>query len=159
MDLLKEWREVHREAVQLCDAIERLPDECRCGDAGEHLGGRCPCCGERRRAGQTQDRGRDCSELLAGVQAAMSLFCEDLKRIAAPAADSAPTEMRLEVRQGVFLAASDLEHLMTALARVSQSVVGFRRTCAITEMKGVKRHGAALREHCDRLDAELQPAG
>ena len=98
MDLLKEWREVRREAVQLCQVIDRLPEVCQYGDADGPLGGRCPCCGVQRHGSQTQGDGADCSELLASLQATMSLFCEDFKRIAATATETARTELRLEVR-------------------------------------------------------------
>jgi len=37
MDLLHLWQNIYREAGQLAEAVERLPDECACGDAGAQV--------------------------------------------------------------------------------------------------------------------------
>lgn len=84
------------------------------------------------------------------------MFYEDFRRVAAPFGQAAPGDVRLELRHGVFLAASDLDRLVTALEGIDESAVGFRRTCAGSEPGRMKRHGAALRTHCEQIDAEMR---
>ena len=52
-----------------------------------------------------------------------------------------------ELRRGIFLAAADLQQIMKTVERVSEAVAGFRRTCDLTELRGVKSHTAKLRAH------------
>ena len=39
---------------------------------------------------------------------------------------------------------------------VSESVAGFRIDCTVSRMRAIKRHSAELREHCARVNMELQ---
>ncbi len=154
MNLWRHWRNVYREAAQLCDTIERLPVDCQCGNADAHLTGRCRCGGGQVRAGSGTSG--DCDELIVSLRAALSLVWEDFKRLPEWTEDTVPADLRLDVRSGVYLAAGDLDHLLRALEHLSESVAGFRSNCVVTQMKSVKRCGAALRAHCDRLDNTLQ---
>jgi hypothetical protein len=68
-------------------------------------------------------------------------------------------EQRYGLRRDVFLAASDLQQVLEAFKRASESLVGFRRDCAVSRMRAVKRHCAELCDDCDRVNAELLGGG
>jgi len=156
MNLLQQWHDIYQEAVQLSETIERLPDECECGDAEAHLEERCHCCGGHGRAREPHGHGETCTVLLSRLRADLAMLCADFSRVVGPVEAATLGTHRLELRQGIFLASSDLQQIVEALEQVNESVAGFRRTCAVSEMRRVKRHSATLREHCNRLDAELQ---
>src|SRR3990172_5507483 len=101
-DLLQLWCEIYQEAIRLCDAIERLPDQCECGDAAAHLEGRCRCCGKDQPA---HGHGENCSAILTRLRADVSIFCQDFAAIARPMGTAAAPD-RLELRRGIFLAAA-----------------------------------------------------
>jgi len=159
MDLLELWQNIHEEVVQLAEAVERLPDSCECGDADAHLEGRCHCCREHEAAGGTHAGGEDCNAVIGRLRADLAMLSEDFGAAAGPMEGAALERHRFELRRGVFLAAADLQQVVTAFKRVTESVAGFRVTCAIAEMRSVKRHCAELREHCDRVNEELTGTG
>ena len=154
MDLLQLWQNIGQEATDLATAVERLPDECECGDADAHLRGRCACCGGHVPSVHPVD-GQDCVEIISRLQADVTALGQDLS-IAGPALGASALETRrLELRRGIFLAAADLEAILESFKRVTESVAGFRRECTITRMRVVKRRCIELRNHCDRVNAEL----
>ena len=156
MDLLQLWRTIHQEAIRLAEAVEELPDECECGDADAHLAGRCPCCGLPDRGGDHARPRKDCHAILARLRADLTMLTQDLSA-AGPLLEAAALErQRFELRREVFLAASDLHRVAESFGRASDAVAGFRRECTVSRMRAVKRGCAELREHCDRVDAELQ---
>lgn len=156
MNILDKWRNVYDEAVQLCESMEHLPEECPCGDADEHLAGRCPCCGGHAQGHQEHPVGRGCTDLLASLRADVALFCEAFKQTAGPLEKAVRDDIRPEVRRDIFLTATDLERLLTNVEGLSEAVVGFRRTCAVSDMKRIKRQGLSLRAHCEHLNSQLQ---
>lgn len=154
MEMLQRWFGIHAEAVRLCQAIERLPEACACGDAEAHLAGRCACC--RHRHSEGGDRhGENCGLVLARLRAEFAMLCQDFSQVAGPLEEAAVEAARIELRRGVFLAARDLQQIAADLDAVSDAVMGFQRSCTITEMQRVKRHVAELREHCEQLNAQL----
>lgn len=155
MRLTEAWQEVYREAVQFTETIARLPNECHCGDAEAHLEGRCPCC-DGSHALAPHGAGVPCTEMLSRLRADFSMLWEDVKRVLAPVEKTAPLADLLEIRRGVFLTASDLDLIGLDLARVGEAVMGFRRSCALLELRRAKRHAAELRHHCDHLNDILQ---
>lgn len=155
VDLMQQWRNVHQEATSLAQEIERLPDECPCGDADAHLNGHCRCCGAHPQSIQPEVHSQSCTDLLACLRADLSLFCEDFVRVAGPMKTVAFQTRWAALRREVFLAAEDLQKIAAALERVDQAVVGFRRSCAVSEMRSLKRASAELSMHCERLNSEL----
>jgi hypothetical protein len=154
MDLLQLWRNIGQEASDLATAVERLPDECECGDADAHLGGRCACCGGHSRGGQSIDD-PNCLEIISRLRTDLTVLGQDLS-VAGPALGASALEnQRLELRRGIFLAAADLEAILESFKRLTESVAGFRRDCTITRMRAVKRRCVELRDHCNRVNAEL----
>ena len=154
MDLLQLWQNIGQEASDLATAVERLPDECECGDADAHLGGRCACCGGHTRGGQSID-GPNCLEIISRLRTDLTVLGQDLS-VAGPALGASALEtQRLELRRGIFLAAADLEAILESFKRLTESVAGFRRDCTITRMRAVKRRCIELRDHCQRVNAEL----
>lgn len=156
IDPLQLWRTVYQEAVQLAEAVEQLPDECECGDADAHLAGRCPRCGEPDREGDHARPRKDCREILARLRADLAMLTEDLSTAGPPLEAAALERQRFELRREVFLAASDLHRIVESFGRASDAVAGFRRECTVSRMQAVKRACAALRDHCERINAELQ---
>lgn len=155
MDLFEQWRDVKQEAIQLSEAIERIPEECACGDAEAHLEERCACCD--RHPGASKAAGGDrCSVILERLNADLSVLCENFSRAVGALPAAARGRRRLELRRGVFLAASNLKQLTQALERVNDAVVGFRRTCTLLEMRKLKSRIKEFREHCNRLDVEIR---
>jgi hypothetical protein len=154
MRLSELWQEVYREVMQFTETLARLPDECRCGDAEAHLEERCPCC-ESSHARGPLGAGGSCAETVSRLQADFSMLWEDVKRVSAPIEEAAPREDLLEIRRGVFLAAKDLEQIGRELERVTEAVLGFRRSCAVSELRRAKRHAAELRAHCERVNNNL----
>ena len=156
MDLLQLWRTVYQEAVQLAEAVEQLPDECECGDADVHLAGRCPCCGLPDRQGGHARPRKDCHEILALLRADLGMLTQDLSA-AGPSLEAAAFEgQRFALRREVVLAASGLHRIVESFGRASDAVAGFRRECTVSRMQAVKRGCAELRDHCERVNAELQ---
>ena len=154
MDLLQLWQNIGQEASDLATAVERLPDECECGDADAHLGGRCACCGGHTRGGRSID-GPNCLEIISRLRTDLTVLGQDLS-VAGPALGASALEtQRLELRRGIFLAAADLEAILESFKRLTESVAGFRRDCTITRMRAVKRRCIELRDHCQRVNAEL----
>ena len=154
MELLQLWQNICEEASNLAGAIEQLPDHCESGDAEAHLSGQCACCSGHAAAGHAAGS-RDCLAILGQLRADLTMLSQDLS-VAGPALDVAAQETRrMELRRGVFLAAGDLQAIHEAFKRLSESVVGFRRECTISRMRAVKRHCIELRDHCERVNAEL----
>jgi hypothetical protein len=156
MNLLQQWRDLYEEVIQFSETIARLPEECECGNAEAHLEERCPCCHGHTRASEPQGHGERCSDVIERLHADLALLCEDFKRTAGPLEKVPRGESGPDVRRGVLVAASDLEKILQALGRVGEAVVGFLRTCSVSDMRHVKRHSAALRAHCDQINAGLQ---
>ena len=151
MDLLQLWQNICIEARNLATGIERLPDYCESGDADAHLSGRCSHCGKEMSAADSFD----CLEILSRLRADLAMLNQDMST-AVPALNIATTgRKQMELRRGVFLAASDLELVNEVYERISDSVIGFRRECTISRLRAVKRHCIEFRDHCERVNAEL----
>ena len=61
--LLGGWRDILDDIQKLHDAVDKLPEHCRCGIGEAHLGGRCACCLEG-----TAVRGcADCEALIGQI--------------------------------------------------------------------------------------------
>lgn len=155
MELSQLWQNIYKETVQLADTVGRLPDACECGDGDAHLEGRCPCCDSHEPAGERHGHAENCNSLLARLHADLTMLSEDLALGGPPLEAFALERQRFELRRGVFLAANDLQQIVESFKRVSESVAGFRRDCAVSRMRAVKRHCAELREHCERVNADL----
>ncbi len=69
---------------------------------------------------------------------------------------AALAKQNVELRRGVFLTGNDLQQVCEAFERVDHAVMGFRRTCAVPELRRVKRRCAELRERCERINAVLE---
>ncbi len=156
MELLQLWQNIYREANELATAVERLPDECECGDAEAHLRGKCPCCGGH--PGDHSTGRQDCVETIGRLQVDLTMLSQDVS-LAAPALNATALEsQRVELRRGVYLTASDVDAIMEAFRRLGEAVTGFRRECTIARMRSVKHRCVELREHCERVDEELRAA-
>lgn len=153
MDMFQLWQCIYQEAVQLAETVERLPDECECGDADAHLGGRC--CSREGQKGGRENGETNCNEILARLRADLMMLSKDFLSVAPPMEEMAFVENKLEMRRGIFLAADDLQQTLQAFDRVTGAVAGFHRNCAATEMRGVKRRCAEFRQHCERINTEL----
>ena len=151
-DLLQIWCEIYQEAIQLCEAIEALPDQCECGDAVAHLEGRCRCCGRDK---PVHGHGENCNAVLTRLRADLTIFCQDYAAISVPLSTGLGPE-RIELRRGIFLAATDLDQIVKAVKRLDEAVVGFRRTCDLSELRGLKHHTAELREHLNQVQIKLE---
>ena len=156
MDLMELWRTVYQEAVQLAEEIGQLPDACECGDADAHLAGRCPCCGSPGRQGGHARPRKDCHEILARLRADLTMLTQDLSAAGPPLEAAALQGQQFELRREVFRAASGLHRIVESFGRASDAVAGFRRDCTVSRMRAVKRGCAELRDHCERVNAELQ---
>ena len=155
MQLLELWREIHAQAVQLSDAMARVPDECECGDPDAHLEGRCSCCTSHAAAAKPASTGESCLVIMDRLRADLNMLTKDFSMIAGTLDAAALGSQRLELRRGLFLTGADLQNLVATFEKVSQSVAGFRRNCTLSELRRAKRYSVALREHCDKLNAEL----
>ncbi|MCI0614741.1 hypothetical protein L0244_17260 [bacterium] len=150
-DISQLWSEIYREAIQLCDSIDRLPDQCECGDAKAHLEGRCRCCGKDQVAhGQAEN----CTTILTRLLADLSIFCQHFGAIVMPIEMTVGTEY-MELRRGIFLTAAELQQIVKAVERVNQSVIGFRRTCDLSELRGLKTHSNELRKQIDIIQNKM----
>lgn len=157
MDLREQWRGIFREVVRFSGAITELPDACDCGDAEGHLNSTC-CCTRHQSPATGFDRGETCTEILDRLRADVSLLYADFAGVATPIDDAARSAHQAGLRRGIFLTAGDLQEIIVRLERLGAAVVGFHRTCALKEMRSIKRHSVALREHCERLNTEIEAA-
>lgn len=155
VDLMQLWRNVYQEVISLAEQIEHLPDECPCGDADAHLNGHCQCCGAHPQAIRSEVHSQSCTDLLACLRADLALLCEDYMRVAGPMKAVALQTRWAALRREVLLTADDLQKIAAALERVDHAVLGFRRSCAVSEMRSLKRACAELRMHCEALNREL----
>jgi hypothetical protein len=155
MNLLEVWQCIYEEAGQLADTVDRLPDACECGDSNTHLEERCRCCERHEQAADHHNGGVNCNTILARLRADLTMLSKDFFTVAGPLDGAALVRQRVELRRSVFLAADDLQQVLDAFERVSGAVAGFRHTCAVADMRRVKRHCAELREHCERVNGEL----
>jgi len=156
MDLLQLWLTVYQEAAQLTEAVEQLPDECECGDGDAHLGGQCSCCNGPHRGGDPARPRKDCHEILARLRADLTMLTQDVSAAGPPLEAAALERQRFDLRREVFLAASDLNRIVESFGRASDAVAGFRRECTVVRMQAVKRACAGFRDHCERVNAEIQ---
>ena len=156
MNLLSLWRGVCSSATQLSDAVSLLPDDCQCGDADAHLEGRCRCCGGHEQSMERHGSGEKCPTILERLRADVAALVKDCSALAGPLELAAMAKQSVELRRGVFLTASDLQQICEAFERVDRAVVGFRRTCALQDLKRVKIRCAELRERCARISAVLE---
>lgn len=154
-DFLKSWNSVDKEAIQLCDAIDNLPDHCECGDAEAHLEGSCPCCRGRTIVSEPHKQSTSCTVLLARLRADVTLLCQDFKQLATPLSGAEIGLQGLELRRGIFLAAEDLNRIATTVERLHKEVVGFRRSCDLLELHSTKRAATELRQHFHDLQISL----
>lgn len=152
MSVIKGWRRIHEQAVRFCESIERLPDECPCGDAEVHLQGRCSCCGGHTQQQIPSGHPVSCTELLTNLRADCVVFLHDFRGAAGTLEVDDSDGQNSEIRRGVVLAAADLDRVLQKLAQIDEAVVGFRRTCAVSEMRRIKHHTVSLREHFETLD-------
>ena len=155
VDLMQQWQTVYQEAISLVDGIENVPDECPCGDADAHLSAHCPCCGTHPQASQPEVHSQSCTDLLACLRADLAVLCEDFMRVAGPMKVVGLQTRWAALRREVVLTADDLQKIVGAFERVDQATVGFRRSCAVSEMRSLKRACAELRVHCEALNSEL----
>lgn len=142
-DFSELWSDIYQEAIQLCDSIELLPDQCACGDADAHLEGRCRCCGQNE---PVHGHGENCNTILERLRADLSMLCGDFSIIATPIGTALGPQY-IELRRGIYLAAADLHQILKSVEQVSEAIAGFRRTCDLTELRGAKHHTAELRTH------------
>jgi hypothetical protein len=61
----------------------------------------------------------------------------------------------MELRSGIFLTAAELQQIIKAVERVNQSVIGFRRTCDLSELRGLKTHSKELRKQIDIVQNKM----
>ena len=155
MDLIQLWQNICEEANDLAAGMDRLPDRCNSADAEAHLSGRCACCVAPRPPGHSADH-PDCLSLLNRLGVDLKILNQDLAVGGPPLDVMAQEQKRLELRRGVLLAAGDLQMINEAFKRLNESVIGFSRECTISRMQAIKRHCIELRDHCDRINAELQ---
>jgi hypothetical protein len=157
MELLRLWQTIYQEAVELCEAIEALPDLCECGDADAHLEGRCPCC---MRPEQTRGRaGLNCGAIIASIQADLAMLSEDVA-LAGPATEATALEcQRRQLRRSLFLAVTELNRIVESFKRVTESVMGFRVDCMAARMRVIKQCCSELRDDCERVNTELLAGG
>lgn len=156
IDFLSLWQSVRSGATQLLQAVDLLPDECECGDAGAHLEGRCSCCGGHKQVRRAEGTGVNCAAILDRLRADIATLAKDFSSLAGPLEMAAMARQRVELRRGVFLAASDLERISAAFERVDHAVMGFRRTCAVAELRRVKLRSTEFRDQCERINADLE---
>lgn len=158
IDLLSLWRTVCSEAAQLSDAVALLPDECECGDADAdaHFERRCGCCGGHKQASEHNGSGEKCPAILDRLRADIAALVKDFSSLAGPLELAAMAKQSVELRRGVFLTGSDLQQICEAFEQVDHAVMGFRRTCAVPELRRVKRRCAELRERCERISEFLE---
>lgn len=151
----KQWREVCDEVTALCDTLEGIPEKCECGDAQAHLDGVCRCCHGHVAERVASSSQLHCGERIAQLRADLALLCEDFRKAAGPVQKSATGEQGLEVRREILMAAGDLGRIVTALEDLDRAVVGFRRSCSMTDMKQVKRQSASLLARCKKVGEDL----
>lgn len=156
IDLLSLWRTVCLEAAQLSEAVERLPDACECGDADAHLEERCSCCGGHEQANQPNQSSEKCPAILDRLRADIAALVKDFSSLAGPLEMAAMANQNVELRRGIFLTGGDLQQICEAFERVDRAVMGFRRTCAVPELRRVKIRCAELRERCESISAGLE---
>ena len=150
-DLSELWTEIYHEAIQLCESIERLPDQCECADADAHLEGRCRCCSHNE---PVHGHGENCKTILERLRADLSMLCADFSIITTPIGTALGSQY-IQLRRGIYLAAADLQQILRSVEQVSEAVAGFRRTCDLSELRGAKRHTAELRTHLQMVKSKI----
>lgn len=151
-EFLQLWLEIYKEAIHLCEAIDKLPDHCECRDAEAHLEGRCPCCREHKDLTEVLAHTESCTVLLTRLRADLTILSQDFGRVAMPISAATIGLGSLELRRGIYLAAEDLQRITKTVDRIQEEVAGFRRSCDLTELHGIKQRAKELREHFNQLN-------
>ena len=84
IDLLSAWRNVSAGALQLLEAVEQLPEECRCSNGNEHFDQNCECCGGHERMDGHSGSDENCSVILSRLRADTALLAKDFSALAGP---------------------------------------------------------------------------
>lgn len=150
---MERWLRFHEEVERFCGTLERVPEQCECGDAAAHLEGACRCCHGHLQDPSPAGEPR-CAERIALLRADLTLLCEDFREAAQ--VHAAPGDgVGLELRRALLLFAGELSAMLSAIDHLDRAVVGFQHTCSLSELKQVKRHAQALRQRCAKVDDQL----
>ena len=155
IDLLSLWWSIGWEAMELCDTVERIPDVCACGDPEAHLEGRCRCCNGHQPIEEGPAREENCSAIIARLRTDLTILANDFESAFGPIEALNLVKCDVELRQGIFLAANDLQQVLEAFTRITESVAGFHMNCSVTQMQRIKRYCVELLEVCRRINKEL----
>ena len=150
-----QWRDLYEEVIHLCDSLESVPEECECGNAETHLEGACRCCHGHTAGSPASPDQPHCGERIARLRADLTLLCEDFQGVAGLVQKGARIAGPLAARRDLLLVAGDLGRILATLEDLDRAVAGFRRSCAIADMKQVKRQGAALLARCKKFGEDL----
>ena len=155
IDLLALWWSIGWEAMELANAVERLPDVCDSRDAEAHLEGRCCCCNGDKLIKESHSARESCNAIIARLRTDLTILAKDFEIAAGPGEALSLFKGDLELRRGIFLTPNHLQQVLEAFTRITASVAGFRGNCSVTQMQRIKRNCAELREHCRRINREL----
>jgi len=135
--------------------VERLPDVCTCRDTGAHLEGRCRCCNGHKPIEEGPAREENCIATIARLRTDLTILANDFESASGPVEALDLVKGEVELRRGIFLAANDLQQVLDAFKRITESVAGFRMNYSVTQMQRIKRHCVELLEACRRINREL----
>lgn len=155
IDLLSLWWSVGWEAMELCETVERLPEACKCGEAEAHLEGRCRCCSGHEPLESGPAREANCLAIIARLQTDLTILAKDFASAAGPVEAVGTVDSDVELRQGIFLAGSDLKQVLDAFRQISDAVAGYRKDCSVAQLQRLKRYCTELRDQCQRVSRAL----
>jgi hypothetical protein len=138
--LLGGWRDIADDVERLRAALDRTPDECRCGHGHAHLAGTCPCCTARERP--HRDECDDCMSLLAHVGPKMDLVAADTLRYLPTLLDLPAFTARADLEE-VQKIERGIANLVGTFRRLIAAVAEFERGCSAAHLTQVKH---AVRE-------------
>ena len=137
IDLLSLWWSIGWGAMELCDMVERLPKVCACGEPEGHLAGHCGCCKGHKPIEEGPAREENCSAIIARLQTDLTILAKASESAAGPVEVLNLLNGDVELRGGIFLAANDLQEVLEAFTRITESVAEFRMNCSVTQMQRI----------------------
>lgn len=155
MSAFHKLQDVYFDAIKLREALERIPPQCECMDAGAHLEGTC-CCATALQDGHSsgeseREPSKGCMESISNLRGDIQWFQDDMRKerpqlLPDEAAETGPPVMLIE---------SVVNGLTFALNRIEEALIQFRETCAHDSLIRLKESGKELERYIEELNGKL----
>lgn len=150
--LIGGWLNIADDVERLSTALDRTPDECRCGHGEAHLSDTCPCCTPQGRTSVVDCT--DCVELLDRLQRAVDAMTVDTLRHL-PALERLRLVDIKDEPEALQSVESQLMAVKTLFSRIKTGAADFAHACSTARLKTVKQDARELRRMVAHINDAL----